>query len=61
MVTAVARKQIFEDTGKRKSQQNLVVDTKWVEDEIKAPVPIARAQLYAASQKNIETVEPHVH
>ena len=39
----------FEETGKRKSEHNVVAETKWVEDEIKVPVPIARNQLYAAS------------
>lgn len=46
----------FEETGKRKSEHNVLTEN--VEDEIKAPVPIARNQLYAASQKNIETVDP---
>ena len=51
----------LEDTGKRKSEHNVVEATKWVEDEITSPVAIARNQLYAASQKNIETTDQQVH
>jgi len=38
-----------------------VTETKWVEDEQKPSKLIGRNQLYAASQKNIDTAESQVH
>ena len=52
------RQKMFEDTSKRKSEHN-VTEVKWVEDENQASQvkPIGRNQLYAASQKNIDTTD----
>ena len=54
---------MFEDTGKRKSEHNVTENTKWVEDENQSSQvkPIGRNQLYAASQKNIDTTDSQVH
>lgn len=53
---------MFEDTSKRKSEHN-VTEVKWVEDENQSSQvkPIGRNQLYAASQKNIDTTDSQVH
>ena len=59
----VQKKQskMFEDTSKRKSEHNVTENTKWVEDENENQQvkPIGRNQLYAASQKNIDTSDTH--